>query len=52
MCLKVEASGKPVGGRGSVELKGTYYAVVVDLCGACGQGMFHLYFFDQTVTRN
>ena len=52
MCLKVEASGKPVGGRGSVELKGTYYAVVVDLCGACGQGMFPCYFSYQTVTRN
>ncbi len=37
-CLKVEASGKPVGGKGNKPLKGTYYAVIVDLCGACGKG--------------
>ena len=38
MCLKVEATGEPVGGKGATPLKGTYYAVIMDLCGACGQG--------------
>lgn len=37
MCLKIEASGKPVA-KGDTPLKGTYYAVINDLCGACGQG--------------
>ena len=38
MCLKIEASGKPVA-KGNKPLKGTYYAVINDLCGACGQGI-------------
>ena len=37
-CLKIEASGKPVA-KGNKPLKGTYYAVINDLCGACGQGL-------------
>ena len=38
MCLKIEASGKPVA-KGDTPLKGTYYGVINDLCGACGQGI-------------
>eukprot|EP00794_Sanderia_malayensis_P003439 gene3439-3934_t len=41
-CLKIEASGKPVA-KGNKALKGTYYAVIVDLCGACGQGDLDFY---------
>eukprot|EP00795_Rhopilema_esculentum_P013951 gene13951-4910_t len=42
MCLKIEASGKPVA-KGNTPLEGTYYAVVNDLCGACGEGDLDFY---------
>ena len=37
MCLKIEASGKPLA-KGNTPLLGTYLAVVKDLCRACGKG--------------